>query len=249
VTRLFLFYLPTSHSQAACHYWKPILCFHSSHYRCSTGLCPRTSSFSLYTSPISSIFASTPVSFHLYADDTQLYISFSSSESSNSLASLSSTLDTVYSWLTLNRLSVNPDKTEYLLFGTYQQRSKVIDSSVSFQGKRLNPSSHARNLGVVFESDLSFSRHISNVCRTSFHHIRQLRQVRSSLDHNSSIMLANALVSSKLDYCNSLLYRLPNKMQLVSFSGFKILLPGPLSLLRNVITISLLFWQNYTGYL
>ena len=140
--------------------------------------------FSLYTSPISSIFACTPVSFHLYADDTQLYISFSSSESSNSLASLSSTLDTVYSWLTLNRLSVNPDKTEYLLFGTYQQRSKVIDSSVSFQGKRLNPSSHARNLGVVFESDLSLTRHISNVCRSSYHHIRQLglRQVRSSLE-------------------------------------------------------------------
>src|SRR6187399_2542757 len=119
--------------------------------------------FSLYTSPITSIFANTPVSFNLYADDTQLYISFSSSESSNSLAFLASTLDTGYSWLTLNRLSVNPDKTEYLLFGTYQQRSKVIDSSVSFQSKRLNPSSHTRNLGVVFESDLSFSRHTSNV--------------------------------------------------------------------------------------
>ena len=186
--------------------------------------------FSLYTSPISSIFTNTPVSFHLYADDTQLYISFSSSESANSLAFLSSTLDSVYSWLTLNRLSVNPDKTEYLLIGTYQQRSKIVDSTVSFCGKPLTPSSHARNLGVVLESDLSLDRHISNVCRSSYHHIRQLRQVRSSLDRNSSILLANALVSSKLDYCNSLFYNLPNnslgRLQRVQNSLARVVVPS-----------------------
>src|SRR2546425_12492489 len=87
--------------------------------------------FSLYTSPISHILENTNISFHLYADDTQLYISFSSSDSSSALASLSHALDSVYSWLTLNRLSVNPNKTEYLLIGTQQQRSKITDSSLS----------------------------------------------------------------------------------------------------------------------
>jgi hypothetical protein len=98
--------------------------------------------FSLCTTPIANIFTDSPIAFHLYADDTQLYISFSSPESTTSLATLSSTLDTVYSWLTLNRLTVNPAKTEYLLIpthwhlriGTQQQRSKIIDSSLSFQG-------------------------------------------------------------------------------------------------------------------
>src|SRR3989442_2898057 len=161
-------------------------------------------SFSLYTSPISHILENTNISFHLYADDTQLYISFSSSDSSSALASLSHALDSVYSWLTLNRLSVNPNKTEYLLIGTQQQRSKITDSSLSFHGTALVPVSSARNLGVVFESDLSFDQQISNVCRSSFYHIRQLRKIRPSLDLNSSIQLANALVSSKLDYCNSL---------------------------------------------
>src|SRR5207244_10995641 len=55
--------------------------------------------FCLYTTPISYIFANSSVSFHLYADDTQLYISFSSSDSVSNLNTLSSTLDSVYTCL------------------------------------------------------------------------------------------------------------------------------------------------------
>ena len=186
--------------------------------------------FSLYTSPLTNLFTNSPVSFHLYADDTQLYISFSSSDSSANLLRLSSTLDAVYSWLTLNRLTVNPSKTEYLLIGTHQQRSKILDPSFSFRGSSISPSTHARNLGVEFDSDFSFKNHISNVCRSSFFHIRQLRQIRSSLDLNSAVLLANSLVSSKLDYCNSLLYNLPdsslNRLQLVQNSLARAILPS-----------------------
>ena len=166
--------------------------------------------FCLYTTPLSYIFSDSPVSYHLYADDTQLYISFSSSDSTQNLALLSSTLDSVYSWLTSNHLSVNPSKTEYLLVGTPQQRHKLTSTSISFRGTILSPSESCQNLGVLFDSDLSFDKHISNVCRSSFYHIRQLRQIRSSLDSNSAIILANALVSSKLDYCNSLFFNLPD---------------------------------------
>jgi hypothetical protein len=165
--------------------------------------------FSLYTSPIGYIFPSS-VSYHLYADDTQLYLSFSASETSNNLAILSSTLDSLHSWFMSNRLTVNPSKTEYLIIGTHQQRSKVTSASIQFQNTTLNPSTSARNLGVVFENDLSLKKHISSICQTSFFHIRCLRQIRSSLDLNSAIILANSLVSSRLDYCNSLFYGLPD---------------------------------------
>src|SRR3989442_6169726 len=70
-------------------------------------------SFSLSTLLLLAISLKTLISLHLYADDTQLYISFASSDSSLALASLSHALDSVYSWLTLNRLSVNPNKTAY----------------------------------------------------------------------------------------------------------------------------------------
>jgi len=158
------------------------------------------------------------------------YISFSSSDSTTNLSVLSSTLDTIHSWLTLNRLTVNPAKTEFLLIGTKQQRSKITNCSISFLGIPISPSIHARNLGVEFDSDLSFSQHISNVCRSSYYQIRQFRQLRSSLDTNSAKLLANALVSSKLDYCNSLFYNLPdtsiNRLQHIQNSLARFVIPS-----------------------
>ena len=76
--------------------------------------------FSLYTSPVSQIFTKASISY-LYADNTQIYISFSPNQSYDSLSLLSSTLDEVYAWLTSNRLSVNPSKTEFLIIGNPQQ--------------------------------------------------------------------------------------------------------------------------------
>ena len=49
--------------------------------------------FSLYTTPLSHILEATSLQFHFYADDTQLYISFSSTDSDQSLRHLSSVLD------------------------------------------------------------------------------------------------------------------------------------------------------------
>lgn len=165
--------------------------------------------FTLYTTPLGLMLSATPISYHFYADDTQLYISFESPNADYSLTILSSVLDSVHAWLTSNRLSVNPSKTEYLIIGTHQQRAKLLTSSISIQGTILTPTDSTRNLGVIFDKDLSFKNHISAICKTSYYHIRQLRQVRSSLDTNSAIILANSLVSSKLDYCNSLYYGLP----------------------------------------
>src|SRR5258708_34795097 len=67
-------------------------------------------------------------------------------------------------------------------------------------------------------------------CTSSFYHIRQLRQIRSVLDRPSALLLANALVSTKLDYCNSLLFGLPlhsiRRLQLVQNSLARVVVPS-----------------------
>ena len=175
--------------------------------------------FSLYTTPLTYLLSESSLPFHLYADDTQSYISFTSDESIFALNLLSTMLNKVHAWLSCNRLSLNPAKTEFLIIGSRQQRSKLAFNSFTFAGTTVALSDSVRNLGVTFDPDLSLSKHIASVVKSSHFTIRQIRQIRSSLDLNSAICLANALVSSKLDFCNSLFYNLPNtsinKLQLV----------------------------------
>ena len=79
--------------------------------------------FTSYTTPIAHVIHTQSFSYHLYADDTKIYISFASTDSDINLQALSSTLDIVHAWFTSNRLTLNPSKTEFLIIGTRQQRA------------------------------------------------------------------------------------------------------------------------------
>ena len=186
--------------------------------------------FTLYTTPLTQLLHDSNVSFHLYADDTQLYISFSSTDSLTHLTRMSQVLDSIHRWLSSNYLALNPSKTEFILVGTSHQRAKVTSDTITFSSHTISPSESARNLGVVFDRDLSLTKHLSSICRSSYFTIRQLRQVRSSLDRKSAILLANALVTSKLDHCNSLYYGLPQtsirRLQLVQNSLARAVYPS-----------------------
>ena len=185
--------------------------------------------FTLYTTPLSSLLSQSRVSFHFYADDTQLYISFSPHESSQYLSTLSQTLENVHSWLTSNKLFLNPDKTEFLLIGSRHSRSLLPSTSFTFSSSIISPSTSVRNLGVVFDSNLTFSNHISSICKSCRFAISQLRRVRQSLDLSTSIILANSLVSSRLDFCNSLYAGLTDssihRLQLVQNSLARVIFP------------------------
>ena len=68
-----------------------------------------------------------------------------------------------------------------------------------------------RNLGVFFDSGLNFRQHISQVSSSCFYHIRDLKRIKRSLPPALARQIAVALVTSKLDYCNSLLHEIPAK--------------------------------------
>jgi len=61
------------------------------------------------------------------------------------------------------------------------------------------------NCYVTIAADLSLDKHVSNVCKTCFFWLRQLRCVRRSLDIKSVKTLVHAFVTSCVDYCNSVL--------------------------------------------
>ena len=89
--------------------------------------------FSLYTAPICDIVSSHGIQFHLYADDTQIFLRFSP-KSSPSAAVVCETLGAcvkdIQDWMNANSLKLNDDKTEVLCMASPQLRSKVTISSV-----------------------------------------------------------------------------------------------------------------------
>ena len=122
-----------------------------------------------------------------------------------SLDTLTTTFTDILSWMNLNKLLLNPSKTEFLLIGTKQQRLKFSDlTNLSLSNDIIPVSSSARNLGFIFDSDMSFSDQIKSVSKSCHFHIRDIRRIRHLLPLSAVTALANSLVSSKLDYCNSL---------------------------------------------
>ena len=108
-------------------------------------------------------------------------------------------------------LLLNPAKTEFLLLGTPSQLRKFNSfSDLSFNDSAIQVSASTRNLGVIFDSNLSFEKQIDAVCRSAHYHIRDIRRIRRIVPASALVSLANALVSSRLDYCNSLYSGLPN---------------------------------------
>ncbi len=166
--------------------------------------------FTMYTSPLSSIIGRHQVCHQLYADDTQLYVSFSASDSASSLLRLQECLGSVQSWMFYNKLKLNPEKTDFLLIGHERQRKKFAESfPISVLGVDRNPSESAKNLGVTMDHNFSFKPHISKICSSCYHHIRDIRRIRKYLSLDHAKTLACALVMSRLDYCNSLFHGLP----------------------------------------
>ena len=162
--------------------------------------------FSMYTNPLSSIIQShRGIKHHFYADDTQLYITLSPSNFSRSMIALTDCLNDIQNFMAANKLKLNPDKTEFILIGSKYSRKQLHSLfPTDILGNKVSPASNVKNLGVVFDPNLTLTDHISQVIKSTRFHIRDLYRIRHLLDLNTAILLVNALVSSRIDYCNSL---------------------------------------------
>ena len=117
--------------------------------------------FTLCTTPLSSVISNN--CHHLYVDDTQIYLSLSKTVPEMSLSLVQQCLQDVSDWMIASKLKLNPDKTEFILIGTKSQDkvkkyfpTKLLDQDVT-------PTDSARNLGVEFDKDFNFKKHISKV--------------------------------------------------------------------------------------
>ena len=125
----------------------------------------------------------------------------------------------IRSWMLNNDLKFNDGKTEFLIIGSSQQLEKLDNISIRVGDSDIHPVPLARNLGCWFDSRLSMASHITKICASSFYYLYNIRWIRKYLSRQSTEILVHAFITSCLDYCNGLLYGLPdcllNKLQRV----------------------------------
>ena len=68
-----------------------------------------------------------------------------------------------------------------------------------------------RGILRFYDSSMSMENHIMAICKAAFFHLRNISRIRKYLSTQTAEMFVHAFVSSRLDYCNSLLYGLPKE--------------------------------------
>ena len=128
---------------------------------------------------------------------------------------------------------LNDDKTEFLLVGTRKQLTKVSIDGVRVGDYNISPSPSVRNLGTWFDPHLDMDVHITKTCSSAFYYLYNIRHIRKYLSRSSSETLIHAFMTSRLDYCNSLLYGLPkyqlSKLQRVMNASARLVYCAPKS--------------------
>ena len=137
-------------------------------------------------------------------------------------------IEDIRHWMVSDRLLLNDEKTEFPPISTRQQLSKVEPLRLRVEAMDIEPVNSVRNLGAWFDSMLSMETHINKVWSSGFYYLHNLRRIRRYLSQDCLVSLIHAFVTSRLDYCNSLKYGLPqcqiSKLQRVQNAAARIAL-------------------------
>ena len=166
----------------------------------------------LYTAPVADIIKRYDLDYHIYADDTQLYVSFEADGDVDLVKTrIENCIAEIRRWMLFNGLKINDDKTtSILMHSKFRPRPSFEQIKVGNDLIPFSPS--APNLGVIMDETLSYDDHVMKVCKSSFFHLRNISRIRKYLTQKSVEVIIHALITTKLDYCNSLMYGLPKRL-------------------------------------
>ena len=141
--------------------------------------------YSIYTLPVGDIARHHGINYHLYADDIQLYVSFypwSPEALDNVLTKLQSCISDMKQWMMVNKLKLNDTKTEFFVAASAHNLRNLPDVKLNLDGTLISPTETIRNLGVIFDTRMLMSPHISHICRTVTYYIRNIARIRRFID-------------------------------------------------------------------
>ena len=179
-------------------------------YGVPQGLVAGAPLFTFYSVPFSDVIKAHNISHVMYADDTQLYLQLKPSDRDSAIHRMEQCVKDIKEWAVINKFQFNDQKTEVLHITSRFKDTESLQA-VKIGNSVVNTCSNARNLEVVFDNHLTFDAHISNILRSGWACIYKLGKIRRYLNKPCAEKLVHALITSRLDSCNSLLVDLPTK--------------------------------------
>ena len=165
--------------------------------------------FAAYTEDVADIINRQSVLFQLYADDSCMPArGQTTSRASSTARGLRRRLRAVV------RLATSPAERRQngeLLVGSRANITKLAtqDQSLRISSETIKRTTVVRDLGVLLDSEISMKHHVTNLVTMCHYHLRRLRQIRRRVGVETTTRLVLAMITSRLDYCNSVLAGLP----------------------------------------
>lgn len=171
--------------------------------------------YSNYTNPLGNLMTILAVCYHCYADDTQIYKSVNPKDyaaQQSCKCYMEDCVRQINGWMSSNRLQLNQDKTKFIIFASRFNSRHIQVDSLQLTDSVIRRSDVVRNLGVHLDYQLNMKRHLHETRKTCFYYMKWISSIRHMLTMDATKYLVQALIVSRLDYCNAILCELPKTL-------------------------------------
>ena len=145
---------------------------------------------------------------HVDFTDIQIFTEFSpcnSSQVNQTLDRMVNCLTEIKNWMFLNKLKLNQDKTEFVIFASPTHQRHLQDITLRLDDHTsIPPSNSVKMLGCVLDKQLNMNDQITSVSKSVNYHLRNIGRIRKYVDKETCHTIVRTLITSRLDYCNSL---------------------------------------------
>ena len=116
---------------------------------------------------------------------------------------MTSELNNFTCWLRANRLSLNVAKTEQMIIGSRQRlNAQCEEIEISIDDRTINRVDHTESLGLTFDGQLSWSKHVDEICKKASSEIGALKHERLFIPTEVAVPIYIALILPHFDYCS-----------------------------------------------
>ena len=170
------------------------------------------------------------ISYNFYADDTHIYFELDSKD--QCVSKLNTVLNVVQTWMFKRKLELNKDKTNIMGVGNrLQMRNIDLPSNLKLHQTDINLLTKLRNLGVVFDENLTLKHQVGAVKKKAIAGFINIAKISKIIDRESKLKLVLCLIVTQIELCNALLYGLPNPdlhgLQIIQNAAVRVIMKMP----------------------